>query len=377
MRLLMTMYDFIFTKKSPEKYYRHIVFWVTQYIFWAFWATGFFYGFSWEYLIFQLRFHGYFVLDMGYTYIVVYYFSPKYLLTKRFFKFGISVFIITLFIYVLYTTYRFWSDGGLAELSWHEQLLMLWFILMNFIIMGPPVVCAMFLVFKMLKNYYEKMDEKIALVKENANAELQFLKAQVHPHFLFNTLNNIYSFTLNKSPKAGGLVLKLSDTLKYMINDCDAPLVPLEKELKMLKDYIELEKVRYGNRLNIQIDIPDGYNNKMITPLLMIPFVENSFKHGTSKMLKDPWIKLFIQADEDVLHFTLTNSKPADEIVNVKGGIGLNNVKKRLGLLYPFNHLLTIESSVNTFTVNMQIPLQNMNGKEQYSTREEIIIDGV
>ena len=112
----------------------------------------------------------------------------------------------------------------------------------------------------------------------------------------------------------------------------------------------------------------------MITPLLMIPFVENSFKHGTSKMLRDPWIKLFIQTDEDVLHFTLTNSKPADEIINEKGGIGLSNVKKRLELLYPGNYLLTIEPTVNTFTVNMQIPLQQMSEVNQPIAEKAIAI---
>jgi LytS/YehU family sensor histidine kinase len=99
----------------------------------------------------------------------------------------------------------------------------------------------------------------------------------------------------------------------------------------------------------------------------MMPFLENSFKHGTSKMLRDPWIKLFIQADENLLHFTLANSKPADENVNGKSGIGLSNVKKRLQLLYPQNHLLLVESTENTFTVNMQIPLRKF--------KEEVVAD--
>lgn len=218
------------------------------------------------------------------------------------------------------------------------------------------------------------MEERELLAQENANAELQILKAQIHPHFLFNTLNNIYSFTLNKSPKAGEMVLQLSDMIKYMINDCEEEFVSLNKELKMMSDYIELEKVRYGSRLDIQLEITGDYNTKIIAPLLMIPFVENSFKHGTSKMLRDPWIKLFIQADENLLHFSLANSKPADEIVNGKGGIGLNNVKKRLELLYPSNHLLTIESTVNTFTVNMQIPLQQMSEANLYNTEKAMII---
>ncbi len=215
------------------------------------------------------------------------------------------------------------------------------------------------------------------LMKANAEAEIELAKAQIHPHFLFNTLNNIYSFTLNKSPKAKGLISDLSGIMKYMMYDCNVEIISLAKEIKMLKDYIELEKVRYGNRLDIQIDIGGECENKMITPLLIIPFIENSFKHGASKMLKNPWIKLFIQADENVLHFAISNSKSSDVIVNGKGGIGLSNVKKRLELLYPQNHLLTIESTVNTFTVNMQIPLMEANAGEQYTNRKEIIIDDV
>ena len=165
---------------------------------------------------------------------------------------------------------------------------------MHFIINGPPVICAIFLTVKMLKNYYLKMQEKTSIIKESADAELQLLKAQIHPHFLFNTLNNIYSFNLDKSPLAADLVLKLSHTLKYMVNDCEAALVPLDKELKMLQDYIGLEKVRYGKRLKITADITGDSKNKLITPLLMIPFVENSFKHGASKMLEHPWIRMQI-----------------------------------------------------------------------------------
>jgi LytS/YehU family sensor histidine kinase len=142
-------------------------------------------------------------------------------------------------------------------------------------------------------------------------------------------------------------------------------MVLLDHELKMINDYIDLEKVPYGNRLDFKMEISDDTEVKKVVPLLMIPFIENSFKHGASKMLRDAWIKLFIQADETVLHFTLTNSKPANEIAAENGGIGLNNVKKRLELLYPQQHLLTIESTTHTFTVNMQIPL--------YKIQEEIL----
>lgn len=369
----MTIYDFIFTKKKPQKYYRHITFWVVQFLFWAFIVTGFFNKFNTEYLLFQLGLHCYFILDIAYTYTIVYYILPKYFTTRRYTKFSCAIFFLSLSTYVLFVFYYLWHFNIFKE-SHDQQLLMTWYFTMNFIINGPPVICAMFLTSKMLKNYYIKMEEKQMLIKEAVNAEMQLLQAQVHPHFLFNTLNNIYSFALNKSPEAGNLVLKLKNTIRYMVYECDTALVPLQKEIKMLKDYLELEKVRYGDRLEIEVGLDGKFENKIIPPLLMIPFLENSFKHGTSRMLRDPWIKLFIQADEDILHFTLTNSKPADEIINEKGGIGLNNVKKRLQLLYPSNHLLTIEATTNTFTVNMQIPLQQMNETNQYSTNEAAII---
>src|ERR1035437_7269998 len=112
MLLLMTLHDFIFTKKRPGRYFRHIAFWLAQYVFWVFWATGFFIDLKnwWEYINWNIKLHGYFVLDMSYTYLVVYYFSPKYLITKRFLKFSIGVFILTIFTYILYILYRFWYE---------------------------------------------------------------------------------------------------------------------------------------------------------------------------------------------------------------------------------------------------------------------------
>jgi LytS/YehU family sensor histidine kinase len=226
---------------------------------------------------------------------------------------------------------------------------------------NPPLICGVLLSLKKIKDWYLKQNENKILARENANAELQLLKAQIHPHFLFNTLNNIYFFILSEPVKGEDLVVRLESLLYYMINECTATTVPLNKEINMINDYFELEKVRYGDRLDVELSITGDYDDKMIAPLLMIPFIENSFKHGTSKMLKDPWIKLFIQADEEMLHFTLANNKPADEIFNKKPGIGLSNVKKRLAILHPENHYLTIEPTENTFTINMQIPMEHKN----------------
>ncbi|MBI1781892.1 MAG: histidine kinase [Sphingobacteriales bacterium] len=227
---------------------------------------------------------------------------------------------------------------------------------------NPPLICAMLLSLKTFKRWHLKQKENEMLVRENANAELQLLKAQVHPHFLFNTLNNIYSFTLSKSAQAEELVEKLSDMLRYMITDCNVELVPLEKEIKMLGDYIGLEKVRYGDRLDLWVDINNTKNNLLIAPLVMIPFVENSFKHGTSMMRGKQWIQLSIKTEDNVLDFTLINSKPPAPVQNKnKTGIGLMNVKKRLALLYPGKHELTVTSNESIFSVRLTLQLQFAN----------------
>ena len=147
--------------------------------------------------------------------------------------------------------------------------------------------------------------------------------------------------------------------LAYMINECDEKLVPLNKELGLLEDYTGLEKVRYGKRLDMQVEIHGDFENKWIAPLLMIPFIENSFKHGTSQMLKRPWVKLEITTVNNQLFFKLSNSKPIIASSNGQNkGIGLQNVKKRLALLYPGKHQLDIYQTEETFTVNMQLLLE-------------------
>jgi LytS/YehU family sensor histidine kinase len=227
---------------------------------------------------------------------------------------------------------------------------------------NPPLICGLLLSLKILKNLYFEQVKSQALEKEKINAELQLLKAQVHPHFLFNTLNNIYSFSLNQSPQAGALVQRLSGMLNYMIHDCEKPLVPLGKEIKLIRDYMGLEKVRYGNRLDLKVDIKGDVENKMIAPLLMIPFVENSFKHGASAMRGQQWIRLSVHINENKLVLELSNSKPPEAGgVSTKKGIGLANVKKRLQLLYPGEHFLETVSTNDSYIVHMEVNMQQLS----------------
>jgi sensor histidine kinase YesM len=223
-----------------------------------------------------------------------------------------------------------------------------------------PTVAALGVAIKLLKRWWIKQKETELAAKEKLKAELQLLKAQIHPHFLFNSLNNIYSFTLEGSPKAPEMIQKLSRLLHYMLHECRQALVPLEKELKMITDYISLEKIRYGHQLKIDVNIQDEFSSVQIAPLLLIPFVENSFKHGTSKMLAHPYVRLHISKQDDILFFFLTNSKPATEVTPLNGthGLGLKNVKKRLELLYASRHELQITEEPLSYSVWLKIALK-------------------
>jgi LytS/YehU family sensor histidine kinase len=234
-----------------------------------------------------------------------------------------------------------------------------------------PIILGFAFMIKFVKRWWQKQKETELLAKEKTKAELQLLKAQVHPHFLFNTLNNIYFFTLTNSAQAPVMIKKLSGMLHHILNECDQPLVPLEKEIKMIQDYMALEKIRYAEQMLMTIDIKEDHDGKMIAPLLLIPFVENSFKHGASKMITKPWIKLSLAIDNNRLHFSIINSKPLSAELRARiGNIGLKNVRKRLELLYPGTHELKIVSESESYAVYLILQLDYM--KDQTTIKKPL-----
>ena len=220
--------------------------------------------------------------------------------------------------------------------------------------------------FKMFKDHYVKNITNQHLLKENVEAQLQFLRAQVHPHFLFNTLNNIYSQTKLESPKGSKMIMGLSDMLRYILYEGQKPVVPLKQELTMITEYINLEKIRYGNKLDVQMLLPDKTDNIYIAPLLLLPFVENCFKHGTSNMLQHPWITLTIELNNTILVMKLANGKarPGDNVER-KPGIGINNVRQRLDLLYNDKYELEIREDQEVFVVDLEVELVRLETSEQ------------
>ncbi len=358
----MNYYNLIFSDRWAYRFERHFLFWLTVFLY-HFVRISFFFPpnhfpknalpIFWAALIWGT------IFNMIFSYTIVYYLVPRFYEKRKYVLFAIGVLLLFIIVFILAILQAMANKQFLAAIGAKVPFALLTATVIR-IFGNPPLICGVLLSLKKIKDWYLKQNENKKLAHENAKAELQLLKAQIHPHFLFNTLNNIYFFILSKPEIAENLVDKLEGLLFYMINECNSSAVSLDKEINMINNYFELEKVRY-NDLDIELVLTGDYTNKMIAPLLMIPFIENSFKHGTSKMLRDPWIKLFIQADEEMLHFTLANNKPPGRLIDKKSGIGLSNVKKRLAILHPAKHYLTIEPTENTFTINMQIPLEQQN----------------
>jgi hypothetical protein len=200
------------------------------------------------------------------------------------------------------------------------------------------------------------------------DAELARLRMQMHPHFLFNTLNNLYGLTLERSDDAPDVVLRIADLLDYMLYRCDRPLVPLAGEIEHLKTYLDLERLRYDDRVDVTFDVDDPTADAHVAPLLLVPFIENSFKHSASQTADRAWIRIELRAVETDLHVTVANSKPdippdigaGDGIArDATAGIGLANVQRRLDLLYPDAHDLAIRETATQFTVRLRLPLHD------------------
>ncbi len=220
-----------------------------------------------------------------------------------------------------------------------------------------PVIYSVsfqFLFVKFFLDYKKTKDEQLLLSKEKAEAELKTLKAQLNPHFLFNTLNNLYSLSLDNSPKTPLAISKLSDMLDHVLYKCDKQLVPLSSEIELLKNYIELEKLRYDERLivNFKTKIEKDIE---IPPLILLSLLENAFKHGAGEDRGSPEISVSIDQKDKLFVFEISNTVAKDYVSNSKAAIGLINIRKQLDLIYNTNYSLNIQPSPGFFKVTLEI----------------------
>ena len=213
-----------------------------------------------------------------------------------------------------------------------------------------------------VKLYFRSQEATKALAQIEKHAlerQLQYLKYQVNPHFFMNTLNNIHALVDIDPERAKASIVELSKLMRYVLYEGNNRLTPLSREVQFLRNYVQLMSMRYTGNVSISLDVPDVLPDSMLPPLLLVIFVENAFKHGISYRTKS-FVEISLQPHGNRLLFSCRNSRPEikhDE--NMKGGVGLSNVRRRLDLLFPGNYTLDIKEQEDTYTVCLDIPLTN------------------
>jgi len=203
-------------------------------------------------------------------------------------------------------------------------------------------------------NLQKKMAE---LAKDKAEAELNFLKSQINPHFLFNSLNSVYFLIDKNNPDARQALHTFSDMLRYQLYEANGEKIPIEKEIGYLQDYVHLQQLRKDENYKVQFNCSQEVKNFSIEPLLLIPFVENAFKHISHNAKGNNFVKLDMTRSNGYFEFVAENSCEKGGYATEHGGIGMNNVKRRLELLYPGTHQLKIEDNENTFKINLKLKI--------------------
>lgn len=296
-------------------------------------------------------------VKMAAAYILIYWLIPKYLLKRKYLLFVLNVSLsiiavaFTRRIIDIYLIYPF--------IILYPDELRLWNILGMFrnLIFIYPVVglgSAIYFVTHWVRNYHHTQE----LEKEKLAVELKMLKGQINPHFLFNSINNIYALALEKSDKTPDALLKLSELLHSMLYECSANKIILEKEVQLIHNYLNLEKLRYGDKVDIFFKVSGETKGFEISPLLLVPLVENSFKHGVSESIDKCWVKIDMEVVEQKLIFKIENSKVKrinGEVVETDHGIGLVNLKKRLELEYPNRSAMRIENNDEAYSVKLEL----------------------
>lgn len=344
---LKGLFDRVYQFMSHRVVY-HSLFWAVYILIMVLWqgqADGYLYTFTNQ--LIKSVFYGIAV------YFNIYYLIPNYLSQTRFATYSallilLVVIIVPLLMISLYI--RFLHDPEAQQRVIDSQMQ---FFLMTFIILGISTIL------KIITDWIRHQTVKRELERQTMRSELRFLKSQINPHFLFNTLNNLYALTLKKSDKAPEIVLKLSEMMRYMLYECNERRVPLRKEVNYLSNYLDLERLRQGKNMKIDFTLNGNIGNQKIAPLMFIPFLENSFKHGLNQV-SEGFVHIRMDVQDQELEMSIENSKPAIPKMNHRsGGIGLQNVQRRLDLLYPEQYELKIDNQPEKYIVHLKINLDH------------------
>lgn len=347
------MFKAQFLFKRLGQFFLHLLFWSGVLLFYTY-----FFGFDSTNFNYVLSFSIFLMPStIATTYVFIYKLIPEYLITKRYGRFAfysMCTIIISAYLIILSVFY------GLVYLSNFEYTNMAP-ISRSILLVATAVYLVVIIAsgFKLLKLNLKHAKQTSALetkiletqlkLKEQ---ELQYLKMQIHPHFLFNTLNTMYGFALKKANETPEMILKLSNLLDYLLYQVDKPFVPITTEINHIKDYIELEKLRFNNTLNVNFKHTNISESIGIAPMLLLPFIENSFKHGSlNKGILS--IDIALSSKSGYVDFKIENDFVRPDSKGL--GIGLKNIKKRLDLLYKNNYTLSIDDTGSRYKVHLNL----------------------
>ncbi len=285
----------------------------------------------------------------GATMALMHYICNRYFLSKKYLRFALAIAGLILFCVLL----RYFIEEKaypvlLGARNYPEKLPFLYYVLDNIYSASVYIIIG-FLLF-LLDMQIGNQKKQAMLIQQNKEAELQFLRSQINPHFLFNTLNNIYSLVYEQSPKAPPAMLQLSDLMRYMLYE-KKETVPVSKEWNYIQNFITLQKLRFDYEIPVQLTLEGDTTVHLIPPYLLIPFIENAFKHGDFR--NDP-LKIMLIVSDNSLQFTISN-RIGHQHKDEAGGIGLDNVKRRLELLYPGRHELETKTERGSFTAQLKL----------------------
>ncbi len=325
----------------------HLLFWLLFYAGWHFFRyQDYRTGNPW--LITAVK-----VVDLAMlVYITNYVLIPKLLYKKRYWIFGtlFLLMVVTSSVVKMYILGQIMKIPSMFSLSGNLKGRIYDNILPHILLVCTGAA------FKLMLDQMHAQRKLTQMAKEKSDAELSFLKSQINPHFLFNSLNSVYFLIDKENSEARKTLLQFSDLLRYQLYDCNADSIGIEKEIEFLKDYIHLQELRKDKQYEVSLDIGKEVKGFSITPLLLIPFIENAFKHISHHSDKKNFVRVSLSRLNGSLEFSVKNSKEVHQrSTEPPGGIGLNNVKRRLELQYPGNHELEIVDTDSTFTVELKL----------------------
>lgn len=346
---------------NSSKFYRlplqyHFFFWITYFLFntfrWGIYFNDYWYSLKTNLLGFPIH--------MTLCYLNILVFMPYLVYRKRYFLYVITI-LTTIFLMVLIKfnltylliTHNVWPEGPetINKLTFNYSINMM---------MGELYVITFVTAIKITFDFLKEQKRATDLERTQLETELLFLKSQISPHFFFNTLNNIYSLSVEKSSKTPKIVLKLSELMRYMLYDTKTKKQTLENEILCIQNYLDLERIRNDDRLQVNMSISGDIHDKEISPIILLTFIENAFKHGVNKNTGPVVIDIKFKIKNDFLYFTITNPMPEitkhKDNFNKSNGIGIENVKKRLELGYNKNdYKLSFKNKKNIFVVKLVI----------------------